>query len=88
MACGCPVAASEIPALLEATAGIAVLFNPLEVDDIARAMLKMATQPDLLVALGKQGLARVQSQRPANVASNLLAAYRTATQHHPGEALE
>jgi glycosyltransferase involved in cell wall biosynthesis len=40
MACGCPVAVSDLPPLREVCGGAAVYFDPLDPDDIARAAIE------------------------------------------------
>ena len=42
MACGCPIAASEIPTTLEFGGQAVITFKPEDVEDIARAMGKLA----------------------------------------------
>ena len=78
MACGCPVVASRIPAIVESTGGMAVLFEPSQVADITRSMLRAVTEIGLLENLAKGGRERIEAQRPARIAAKLLCAYRSA----------
>lgn len=58
MACGCPVVTSDRSAMPEVTGGAALLVEPTDVDAIAAALLRVATQPALAAELRARGLAR------------------------------
>jgi glycosyltransferase involved in cell wall biosynthesis len=55
MACGCPVAASNAGAIPEVAGDAAVLFDPLDVEAIAAAMLEADSRRE---ELRERGLAR------------------------------
>ena len=55
MACGCPVAASNVGALPEVCGNAAVLFDPTDVEDMARAIVEADSRRD---ALRGKGFAR------------------------------
>jgi glycosyltransferase involved in cell wall biosynthesis len=52
MACGCPVAASNIPAVAEASGEAAALFDPNSVEDIAAVVAGVLDAPDRFVYAG------------------------------------
>ena len=52
MACGCPVAASNVAALPEAVGDAAALFDPHEPEDIAAVVAAVLESPERLVAAG------------------------------------
>jgi len=52
MACGCPVAASNLSAVPEVCGDAAVLFDPLDVEDMARAIVEADGRRDALRAKG------------------------------------
>jgi glycosyltransferase involved in cell wall biosynthesis len=52
MACGCPVAASNIPAIAEACGDAAALFDPNDPDDIAVVVAGVLDAPERFVAAG------------------------------------
>lgn len=58
MACGCPVAASTAGAIPEVAGDAAVLFDPLDVDAIAAAMLEADSRREELRQLGLARAAR------------------------------
>jgi glycosyltransferase involved in cell wall biosynthesis len=58
MACGCPVAAANVAAIPEACGDAAVLFDPLDPEDIARAVVEADTRRDALRAKGFAQAAR------------------------------
>ena len=57
MACGCPVAASNIPAVAEACGDAAALFDPHDPEDIAAVVAAVLESPDRFV---RAGLERVR----------------------------
>nr|MBA2332213.1 glycosyltransferase [Actinomycetota bacterium] len=59
MACGCPVASSNVAALPEACGEAAVLFDPTDAEDIAAVVAAVLKSPDRLVAAGLERAARV-----------------------------
>jgi glycosyltransferase involved in cell wall biosynthesis len=52
MACGCPVAASDIPAVAEACGDAAALFDPKDSEDIAAVVAAVLDAPDRFVRAG------------------------------------
>jgi glycosyltransferase involved in cell wall biosynthesis len=52
MACGCPVAASNIPAIAEACGDAAALFDPSDPEDIAAVVAAVLDAPDRFAAAG------------------------------------
>jgi glycosyltransferase involved in cell wall biosynthesis len=58
MACGCPVIASNAASLPEVCGDAALLVDPLDVREIASAMIRLATDPGLWQSLRERGLAR------------------------------
>lgn len=76
MACGTPVACSDVSALPEVTAGAALLFDPLDVDAIAAAVDRMAEDEALRADLRARGLARAAAFRWDRSADATLATYR------------
>ena len=58
MACGCPVVTSDRSAMPEVTGGAALLVDPTDVDAIAAALRRVATEPALAADLRARGLAR------------------------------
>jgi len=53
--CGCPVIASNVSSLPEASGGAALLVDPLNIDDIADAMRKIVEEEKLRLGLMKRG---------------------------------
>lgn len=60
MACGCPVAASDIPAIRETSGDAALLFDPHNEEDIANAIGRVTGDRILRDKLRSAGLARAQ----------------------------
>lgn len=69
MACHTPVLASKIPALLELTAGNAVLVDPLDVSDIGAGIHRLAVEAYLRKELAEGGAARASNFRWENAAA-------------------
>jgi glycosyltransferase involved in cell wall biosynthesis len=61
MACGCPVAASDVGAVAEACAGAALAFPPRDVDAMARGLVRIATDNALRAELRAAGLERAHA---------------------------
>ena len=74
MACGCPVAAANIPAIAEACGDAAALFDPTEPEDIAAVVAAVLDAPERFVAAG---LERAASFTWAETARRHEAVYRT-----------
>jgi len=60
MANGCPVACSDISSLPEVAAGSAMLFDPFDPQQIAEAILRIATDSELRAELIGRGLNRAR----------------------------
>ena len=60
MQCGVPVITSNVSAMPEIADEAAILVNPLSVDDIAQAMLKIVGDENNRNCLIERGLKRVQ----------------------------
>ena len=74
MACGCPVAAANIPAIAEACGDAAALFEPTEPDDIAAVVAGVLDAPERFVAAG---IERAAAFTWAETARRHEAVYRT-----------
>jgi glycosyltransferase involved in cell wall biosynthesis len=82
MACGTPVIASTIPALLEVLggAGLSVDLSP---GDLARALRRVAEEPALREELSGRGLARARELSWDRSAEAHLEVYRAAAEEGP-----
>lgn len=60
MACGTPVITGNLTALPEVVGDAGILVDPFSVDDIARAMLKVITDQNVQIYLGRRGLQRAK----------------------------
>ncbi len=74
MACGCPVAAANIPAIAEACGDAAALFDPTEPEDIAAVVAGVLDAPERFAAAG---LERAAAFTWAETARRHEAVYRT-----------
>lgn len=63
MACGCPVIASKIPALLEIAQDSALFINPYKPEEIANALEEILNNQNLRENLIQKGLKRVEKFR-------------------------
>jgi glycosyltransferase involved in cell wall biosynthesis len=79
MACGCPVAASEITANREFAGPAAIYFEPTDEASIAGAMQTMQADAACQQQLREVGLTRAELFRPNAVAPRLTQAYRRAS---------
>ena len=79
-----PVACSSVTSLPEQAAGAALLFDPLDVDEIARALARMATDERLLDELRRRGARRLGDFSLERTAKAYRAVYRRAA----GRALD
>lgn len=86
MACGCPVAASDIPTSREFAGDAALSFDANKVDDIVAAMLRLSSDPELLAQLAARGLNRARQYSRERVLEQILAAYRLGTRRAIGHA--
>ena len=77
MACGCPVAASNIPTTQEFIGDAALTFDPLSVDAIANAMREFSLNEGRRREFAARGLERVKLYSTGIVARNLMGIYRS-----------
>ena len=75
MACGCPVAASRIGAHVEVAGDAASWFDPMSVEDIARALVRLGSDAER-AALRATGLERATHFTWEEAAANTLEVYR------------
>lgn len=78
MSCGCPVIASDINTTREFAGDAALMFDPLNVDDMVSKMRLFAVDQGLRQSCSAKGLTKAKEFSPANVARNLRAAYENA----------
>jgi glycosyltransferase involved in cell wall biosynthesis len=78
MACGCPVAASDIPTCREFGGSAAFLFDPFSTDAIAGAMQRMSTDAALRERCRGEGFAMARKYSQEKAALTLIEAYRQA----------
>jgi glycosyltransferase involved in cell wall biosynthesis len=74
--CGVPVACSDVTALPRQVGDAALVFDPLDVDAIARAIEVLWTQPQVSQELARRALARVSELSWEATARHFLALYR------------
>ncbi len=79
LACGCPVVASDIPAVREFAGDAARYLDPQTAGGIEEAMAAFATDTDDRVQLRARGLERARVFRAAPVIDRLLSAYERAS---------
>ena len=82
---GAPVACSSVTSLPEQAAGAALLFDPFEVDCIARALARMATEEALRDELKRLGARRLDDFSLERTAKAYRAVYRRAAGFRLGE---
>ena len=76
MACACPVVASNVTSIPEIAGDAAMLVNPNSVEEIAAAMARLDSDPELRRELIARGLRRAGMFTWNNCARQTLAAYR------------
>jgi glycosyltransferase involved in cell wall biosynthesis len=79
MACGCPVLASNIPAVQEFAGDAALYFDPTDIASICEAMKIFQNSPQKREACRHLGLVRAAEFRPERVINRLLQAYVKAS---------
>ena len=84
MAAGTPVIASNTSAMPEILGDAALLVDPFDVAAIARAIVRVATEPLLRARLHEQGLARAATFTFRRTADSALAAFIAARRPEPG----
>ena len=78
MAAGTPVIASKTSSLPEMVGDAGILIDPESVDDIARALTRLAADPELRRTLREKGRARARSMTWENAARATLRVYEEA----------
>jgi glycosyltransferase involved in cell wall biosynthesis len=76
MACGTPVVASRAGSLPELVGDAGLLVAPERVDDLARALSRLVSQPALRATLRERGLQRAAQLSWEQAADDLLAVFR------------
>ncbi len=76
MACGCPVVTSNRSSMPEVSGVAALLVNPEQTDDIAAALLRVASEPELAQSMRQRGLIRAAELTWKSFADASLAVYR------------
>jgi glycosyltransferase involved in cell wall biosynthesis len=82
MACGCPVVTSNVSAMPEVVGDAALLANPLDLDEVARQVRRLALEAALRDDLGQRGLERASQFRWETCARDHLEVYREAIASH------
>jgi glycosyltransferase involved in cell wall biosynthesis len=75
MACGTPVATSDVGALREVVADAGLTFDPRDPDSIAQAIRRVTTDESLRARLGESGLRRAAGFTWETTAKRHVAAY-------------
>ena len=83
MAVGCPVIASDIPALVEVMGGAGIHARVDDIDDLVRAITKVSAEPALREELREKGLERRKAFSWDRTASATLDAFREAAAEGP-----
>jgi len=78
MACGCPVAVSDLPSVRECAADAGLYFEPREVQSIQKAMMAMQKSAALRQELREKGYRRARNHTTKKVIPAALAVYRRA----------
>lgn len=73
---GLPVVASSRPALEEAGGGAALLVNPLDTDELAGALCRLAREPELRAELIRRGRTHAAARTWANAVERTWLVYR------------
>ncbi len=79
MACGCPIACSNVTALPEAVGEAGVLFDPTSPEDIAEKIWSVWNNPEKRRSMRAKGLERVNSFKWENTARKTIDVYEKAT---------
>lgn len=78
MACGCPVACSNVTSLPEVVGDVGVLFDPASTEDMAEKIYKLWCDSSKLDDFSKKGLERVQLFQWETMAAKTIEVYRKA----------
>jgi glycosyltransferase involved in cell wall biosynthesis len=76
MACGCPVVTSNRSAMPEVSGVAALLVDPESVEEVAAALRRVASDPELAASMRARGLARAAELTWRSHAERTLAVYR------------
>jgi glycosyltransferase involved in cell wall biosynthesis len=60
MSCGCPVAVSKTSSIPEVVGEAGIYFNPQDVNDIAKSLIKILRDDELKIELSKRGIERAK----------------------------
>ena len=82
MACGCPVASSNVTSLPEQVADAGLLFDPLDIKSMAETIEQLATDQALRQKLSTNGKIRVREFSETNFVQTIARAYQFATAAH------
>ena len=80
MACGTPIACSDTSSLPEVTGDAGLFFNPYDRDQMASAVLRAMTDPELRAELRMRGLERARQFSWERVARQTIDVYRAAVE--------
>jgi alpha-1,3-rhamnosyl/mannosyltransferase len=83
MACGAPVACASLPPLVEVGAGAVHPLDPMDTDDIARALRAVWQDEPLRTRLRRDGPARAEEYRWARLVPALVRVYEQAAREVP-----
>ncbi len=75
MACGCPVACSNVTSLPEQIGDAGLLFDPQNQSQMTRIMQQLLADPDLCHTLSTRGRCRVKQWKPTCFLKTITAAY-------------
>jgi glycosyltransferase involved in cell wall biosynthesis len=75
MECGCPVAASNAASLPEVVGSAAVLFDPINVEEMSDVLLRLSTSSSLRADMRRQGLERAKQFSWRTMASETIKVY-------------
>jgi glycosyltransferase involved in cell wall biosynthesis len=85
MACGCPVASSNVTSLPEQVGAAGLIFDPTDISAMARVMRVLAGSKFLRQTLAKRGWDRVREFSPQNSIQTISRAYEFAQTAHFGK---
>ena len=83
MGCGCPIAAAEATAIPETVDGAALLFDPLDANDIAGAVHRLLSDEELRQALVREGYRQVRRFDWGRIVPRVINVYRHVVEGEP-----
>jgi glycosyltransferase involved in cell wall biosynthesis len=86
MACGAPIACSNVPPMPELCGDAAIYFDPWKVEEIRDALLTLLDSPELAERMRRRALERVQAFQWRRTAEQTLEAFRMAVGAAPKAA--